>query len=96
MGIDLGREPVSDATTMFKFRRLLGDHRLGEALFAKVGQALHAKDFKVNTETIVGATSIGKPGSTKSAEKARDPEMHQTREGKSCYLGMKLHMGNPV
>jgi len=93
VGIDLGREPVPDATTMLKFRRLLNDNKLGEALFAKVGQELQARGFKVNTGTIVDATVIGAPSSTKNADKARDPEMHQTRKGKQWYFGMKLHIG---
>jgi len=93
VGIDLGREPVPDATTMLKFRRLLNDHKLGEALFAQVGQVLQSKGFKVSTGTIVDATIIGAPSSTKNADKARDPEMHQTRKGKQWYFGMKLHIG---
>ena len=92
-GIDLGREAVPDATTMLKFRRLLNDNKLGEALFAKVGHELQARGFKVNTGTIVDATIIGAPSSTKNADKARDPEMHQTRKGKQWYFGMKLHIG---
>ena len=93
VGIDLGREPVPDATTILKFRRLLGEHKLGEALFAKVGAELQARGFKVNTGTIVDATIIGAPSSTKNADKARDPQMHQTRKGRQWYFGMKLHIG---
>lgn len=93
VGIDLGREPVPDATTMLKFRRLLNDNKLGEALFAQVGQELQARGFKVSTGTIVDATIIGAPSSTKNADKARDPEMHQTRKGQQWYFGMKLHIG---
>lgn len=93
VGIDLGREPVPDATTMLKFRRLLNDNKLGEALFAKVGLELQARGFKLNTGTIVDATIIGAPSSTKNADKARDPQMHQTRKGKQWYFGMKLHIG---
>jgi IS5 family transposase len=81
VGIDLGREPVPDSTTITKFRKLLNENKLGEALFAKVGQELQARGFKVNTGTIVDATIIGAPSSTKNADKARDPEMHQTRKG---------------
>ncbi len=93
VGIDLGREPVPDATTMLKFRKLLNDNKLGEALFAQVGQVLQSKGFKVNTGTIVDATIIGAPSSTKNADKARDPEMHQTKKGQQWYFGMKLHIG---
>ena len=93
VGIDLGCEPVPDATTMLKFRRLLNDNMLGESLFAKVGAELQARGFKVNTGTIVDATIIGAPSSTKNADKARDPEMHQTRKGQQWYFGMKMHIG---
>ena len=93
VGIDLGREPVPDATTLLKFRKLLNDNKLGEALFAQVGQVLQSKGFKVNTGTIVDATIISAPSSTKNADKARDPEMHQTRKGQQWYFGMKLHIG---
>jgi IS5 family transposase len=64
VGIDLGRERVPDATTLLKFRRLLEKHKLGEALFAKVGEALQAHGLKVGTGTIVDATIIGAPSST--------------------------------
>ncbi len=93
VGIDLGREPVPDATTMLKFRRLLNDHKLGEQLFAKVGEVLQQGGLKVKTGTIVDATIIGAPSSTKNADNARDPEMHQTRKGQQWYFGMKLHIG---
>ena len=92
-GIDLGRERVPDATTLLKFRKLLNEHKLGEALFAGVGQQLQQRGFKVNTGTIVDATIIAAPSSTKNADKARDPDMHQTRKGQQWYFGMKLHIG---
>lgn len=93
VGIDLGKEPVPDATTMLKFRRLLNDNKLGEQLFAKVGQVLQASGFKLKTGTIVDATIIGAPSSTKNKEGKRDPEMHQSRKGQQWYFGMKLHIG---
>ena len=93
VGIDLGRERVPDATTLLKFRKLINENKLGEALFAKVGQQLQERGFKVNTGTIVDATIIAAPSSTKNAEKARDPDMHQTRKGQQWYFGMKLHIG---
>jgi len=92
-GIDLGREPVPDATTMLKFRRLLNEHKLGERLFAKVGEVLQQSGFKLKTGTIVDATIIGAPSSTKNADNARDPEMPQTKKGNQWYFGMKLHIG---
>lgn len=93
VGIDLGREPVPDSTTLLKFRKLLNENKLGEALFAQVGLVLQSKGFKVNTGTIVDATIISAPSSTKNADRARDPEMHQTRKGQQWYFGMKLHIG---
>jgi IS5 family transposase len=93
VGIDLGRERVPDGTTLLKFRRLLEQHQLGQALFAKVGEMLQGRGLKVGTGTIVDATIIGAPSSTKNADKKRDPEMHQTRKGKQWFFGMKLHIG---
>jgi transposase, IS5 family len=93
VGIDLGCERVPDSTTLLKFRRLLETHKLGEALFAKVGEVLQANGLKVGTGTIVDATIIGAPSSTKNADKQRDPEMHQTCKGQQWYFGMKLHIG---
>jgi len=96
VGIDLGRERVPDATTLLKFRKLLNEQKLGEALFAQVGQQLQERGFKVNTGTIVDATIIAAPSSTKNADKARDPDMHQTRKGQQWYFGMKIHIGADV
>jgi IS5 family transposase len=93
VGIDLGRERVPDGTTLLKFRRLLETHKLGEQLFAKVGQLLQERGLKVGTGTIVDATIIGAPSSTKNVDKERDPEMHQTRKGQQWYFGMKMHIG---
>jgi transposase, IS5 family len=93
VGIDLGTERVPDSTTLLKFRRLLEKPKLGEQLFAAVGRVLQARGLKVGTGTIVDATIIGAPSSTKNADKARDPEMHQTRKGQQWYFGMKLHIG---
>ena len=93
VGIDLGREPVPDATTMLEFRRLLNDNKLGEQLFATVGQVLQQGGFKLETGTLVDATIIGAPSSTKNAANARHPEMHQTMKGRQWYFGMKLHIG---
>lgn len=93
VGIDLGAEPVPDSTTITKFRKLLNDHKLGESLFAQVGKELQERGFKLSTGTIVDATIIAAPSSTKNADKARDPEMHQTKKGQQWYFGMKLHIG---
>ena len=93
VGIDLGQEPVPDATTMLKFRRLLNEHKLGEQLFEKVGEVLQASGFKLKTGTIVDATIIAAPSSTKNADQQRDPEMHQAKKGNQWHFGMKLHVG---
>lgn len=93
VGIDLGRERVPDGTTLLKFRRLLEKHELGAAMFARVNQTLQDQGLKVGTGTIVDATIIGAPSSTKNASKSRDPDMHQTRKGQQWYFGMKMHIG---
>lgn len=93
VGIDLGCEAVPDATTLLKFRHLLEEKKLGEQLFAEVGRILQGSGMTLKTGTIVDATIINAPSSTKNAERARDPEMHQTRKGKQWYFGMKLHIG---
>jgi IS5 family transposase len=91
--IDLGRERVPDATTLLKFRHLLEAHQLGAAMFAKVGELLLANGMKLSGGTIVDATLIAAPPSVKNEEKARDPEMHQTKKGNQWHFGMKLHIG---
>jgi len=93
VGIDLGRERAPDGTTLLKFRRLLEDKDLGKHLFAKVGEVLQARGMKVGTGTIVDATIIAAPSSTKNADGQRDPEMHQTKKGNQWHFGMKLHIG---
>jgi len=80
-GIDLGREPVPDETTVCKFRHLLEQHELGTEIFATVNEHLESLGLKVGTGTIVDATILSAPRSTKNATKQRDPEMHQTRKG---------------
>jgi IS5 family transposase len=93
VGIDLGREPVPDETTVCRFRHLLEAHDLGRRLFDEVQRHLAAKGLKVTTGTIVDATIINAPSSTKNATKARDPEMHRTKKGNPWYFGMKAHIG---
>jgi len=93
VGIDLGREPVPDETTVCRFRHLLEAHDLGRRLFEEVHRQLEAKGMKLSTGTIVDATIIDAPSSTKNAGKARDPDMHQTRKGNQWYFGMKAHIG---
>ena len=87
--IDLGQERVPDATTLMNFRHLLETHQLGAALFAKVGELLMANGMRLSGGTIVDATLLAVPPSTKNQDKARDPEMHQTKKGKDWHFGMK-------
>jgi transposase, IS5 family len=91
--IDLGRERVPDATTLLHFRHLLEKHQLGAALFAKVGELLLANGMKLSGGTIVDATLIAAPPSTKNQNRSRDPEMHQAKKGNEWHFGMKLHIG---
>jgi IS5 family transposase len=93
VGIDLGCEAVPDATTLLKFRHLLEQHKLAEQIFAEVGRVLQGSGMSLKTGTIVDATIINAPSSTKNRKQERDPEMHQTRKGKQWYFGMKLHIG---
>jgi len=93
VGIDLGREPVPDETTICKFRHLMEKHNLGDELFRLVNEYLQENGLKVNRGTIVDATIINAPSSTKNEQKQRDPEMHQTRKGNQWYFGMKAHIG---
>ena len=92
-GIDLGREPVPDETTICKFRHLMEQHNLGDELFQMVNVYLAENGLAVSRGTIVDATLIDAPTSTKNKEGKRDPEMHQTRKGNQWYFGMKTHIG---
>lgn len=92
-GIDLGETPVPDETTILKFRHLLEAHNLGERLFALIGEYLQANGLKISTGTIVDATLIQAPSSTKNRTNSRDPEMHSTRKGNQWHFGMKAHIG---
>lgn len=93
VGIDLGREPVPDETTILKFRHLLEQHNLGEQFFHCINRYLEDNGLKVARGTIVDATIISAPSSTKNRDKQRDPDMHSTRKGKQWYFGMKAHIG---
>ncbi|MGH8351884.1 MAG: IS5 family transposase [Pseudomonas sp.] len=93
VGIDLGREPAPDETTVCKFRHLLEAHDLGARLFAAVGEHLQDHGLRISTGTIVDATIINAPCSTKNREQRRDPDMHQTKKGNQWYFGMKAHIG---
>jgi len=91
--IDLSVEAVPDATTLLNFRHLLEAHDLTQAIFAEVNGLLRERKLLMKEGTIVDATIIAAPSSTKNARKARDPEMHQTKKGNQWYFGMKAHIG---
>ena len=91
--IDLAAEGVPDATTLLKFRRRLETHDLCKGLFAAINADLTARGLLLREGTLVDATLIAAPSSTKNQEKKRDPEMHQTKKGNQWYFGMKAHIG---
>ncbi len=91
--IDLAAEGVPDATTLLKFRRLLETHDLCKGLFIAINADLAARGLLLREGTLVDATLIAAPPSTKNARKQRDPEMHQTKKGNQWYFGMKAHVG---
>ena len=92
-GIDLSVEAVPDATTLLKFRHLLEARDLPARIFAEVGALLSERQLLMREGTIVDATIIAAPSSTKNARQQRDPQMHQTKKGNQWYFGMKAHIG---
>ena len=93
VGIDLSRESVPDATTLLKFRRLLEASELTKAMFEEINAHLHQQGLLMRAGTIVDATIIAAPSSTKNSSGERDPEMHQAKKGNQWHLGMKAHIG---
>jgi len=93
IGIDLGRENAPDATTLLKFRRLLEKHRLTERIFESINEHLAARGLLLREGTVVDASMIAAPPSTKNRDGKRDPEMHQTKKGNQWHFGMKAHIG---
>ena len=93
MKIDFINEQVPDATTLLKFRHLLESHHIGEKIFSDVKDRLDAAGLIMHGGTIVDATIISAPSSTKNKDGKRDPEMHQTKKGNQWYHGMKVHAG---
>lgn len=92
VGIDLGREPEFDETTICNFRHLLERHNLGQWLFDTAHGDMDRRGIKVARRTIVDATTISAPGSTNKAG-ARDPDMCPTRKDNQWYFGIKAHIG---
>ena len=91
--VELGEDVVPDETTILRFRHLLEQHQLTGAIFDAIGGLLEAKGWLLRSGTIVDATIIAAPSSTKNATATRDPEMKQTRKGRNWHFGMKLHVG---
>lgn len=91
--VDLWTETAPDATTLLKFRRLLERHGLTEQLFACINAQLQSEGLLMREGTMVDATLIEAPSSTKNAARGRDPEMHQAKKGNQWYFGMKAHIG---
>jgi IS5 family transposase len=93
VGVDLGRAAAPDETTICRFRHLLEKHELGGAMLDQVNEHLATKGIKIATSTIVDATIIHAPSSTKNRAGERDPAMRQTRKGQQWYFGLKAHIG---
>ncbi len=91
--IELAAEGVPDATTLLNFRHLLETHDLCKSLFPAINADLGARGLLLREGTLVDATLIAAPSSTKNQAKQRDPEMHQTKKGNQWYFGMKAHIG---
>lgn len=92
VGLSLS-QPIPDETTILNFRRLLEKHQLGALILKEVNRHLEARGLLLKEGTIMDASIISAPSSTKNKTGARDPEMHQTKKGKQYYFGMKLHIG---
>ncbi len=92
-GIDLGEEAAPDETTILNFRHLLEAKDMGTELLRLVNGYLAENGLTVSRGTIVDASIINAPSSTKNRDQARDPDMHQTKKGNQWYFGMKLHIG---
>jgi transposase, IS5 family len=93
LGLDFAVEQVPDATTLLHFRHLLEEHQLGEKLLAAQNELFDREGWIMRGGSIVDATIIAAPSSTKNATGQRDPQMHQTKKGNQWYFGMKAHIG---
>ena len=93
VGVDLGIAAAPDETTILRFRHMLERHDLGGLMLDAVNVHLEAKGIKIQTGTIVDATILHAPSSTKNEKQERDPEMKQTRKGNQWYFGLKAHIG---
>ena len=92
-GVELTDDTVPDETTILRFRHLLEKHNVAEAMFAEINALLETKGLLLRSGTIVDATIIAAPSSTKNGKQSRDPEMKQTKKGNAWHFGMKVHVG---
>ena len=92
-GVELAEDSVPDESTILRFRHLLEENKFTAAIFAEVRLLLEEKKLLLKSGTIVDATIVSAPSSTKNAAQERDPEMHQTKKNKQWYFGMKVHVG---
>jgi IS5 family transposase len=92
-GVELGEDTIPDETTILRFRHLLERHDLTEAMFAEILELLEERGLLLKQGTIVDATIIHAPSSTKNASGSRDPEMRSTKKGNAWHFGMKAHVG---
>ena len=95
-GLELNEDAIPDETMILKFRRFLEQHGLAAKILETVNAHLSEKRLLLRQGTIVDATIIQAPSSTKNADKTRDPEMHQTKKGQQWYFGMKANIGVDV
>jgi IS5 family transposase len=93
MKLNFYDEQVPDATTLLHFRHLLEENKIGEKMFASIRKVLEQNGYMMKGGTIIDATIISAPSSTKNKSGERDPEMHQTKKGNQWYFGMKSHIG---
>jgi len=93
LGLDLGKDAPPDETTICRFRHLIERHDLGKSLLETVNRHLAEHGIKVREGTIVDATVIHAPTSTKNEAKSRDPEMGSTKKGNQWHFGAKVHVG---
>jgi transposase, IS5 family len=93
VGVELGDDVVPGESTILRFRHLLEQHRLAQGIFDEIGSLLEERRLLLRSGTIVDATIIAAPSSTKNAARRRDPEMKQARKGRNWHFRLKLHVG---
>lgn len=94
--LELGEDAIPDETTILNFRRLIEKHELSVALFNDINTYLVVRGIKVSKGSMIDASIIHAPASTKNKAKQRDPEMHSTRKNNQYYFGMKVHIGSDI